>query len=549
MAASALRISSSASPGSWVASSPLRAMPMLGRTDRSLPCTEIGISNPRTRRSARSIAIPGSLTSSIKMANSSPPNRAAVSISRTASSRRPATCRSTSSPAAWPRLSLIVLKSSRSRKMTAMLPASRVGASEGVLDAVGEQGAVGKAGHGIVERLVRQLLLERSALAGVAGVEHDAADVLVIAEVGGDDLECDRATIAVNERAVERLRARAAGADRLQELAQPPAFGGHQQVLEARSGDVGGAEAEDPLDRRALVENLPVATHDRDQVTRVPDERCEARLVLAPMRLLGERRALQCQRDACAQRVERVHENRRERCRRRSDQQAALVLAGRQRKDVGVVEAGWQIQLAVHVARKRDAGVRCRGGLLEQRDGRRRQDVFGAGRGRHHHEAGRALDAQAGVARAADEQLRRSQRCRADLGRCRRLDECEVREPERALASDGALVLPHEAQTRAITSRKTTIDAATMTSRSKSPRRASRTNSIAGATRDATVSGPRRCQDSRRWRSGVASTNSPWTDAVLLRPTGGSRRATRRRRSTGGCRSRPAARSRRPRRS
>ena len=44
------------------------------------------------------------------------------------SSRRTATCCSTSSPAAWPRLSLIVLKSSRSRKMTAILvPRARRG--------------------------------------------------------------------------------------------------------------------------------------------------------------------------------------------------------------------------------------------------------------------------------------------------------------------------------------------------------------------------------------------------------------------------------------
>ena len=101
-----------------------------------------------------------------------------------------------------------------------------------VLDPVGEQRAVGQAGHCVVERLVCQLLLERRTLAGVSAVEHDAADVLVVAEVGGDDFELERATVAVDERAVERLRARGAVAGRLQELLQPPAVAVQEQVLE-----------------------------------------------------------------------------------------------------------------------------------------------------------------------------------------------------------------------------------------------------------------------------------------------------------------------------
>ena len=71
----------------------------------------------------------------------------------------------------------------------------------------------------------------------------------------------------------------------------------------------------------------------------------------------------------------------------RGDQQAALILAGRQRKDVGAVEAGREIQLGVDVARKLDAGVRGRRGPLEQRDGGGRKHVFRAGGGRHHDEA------------------------------------------------------------------------------------------------------------------------------------------------------------------
>ncbi len=53
-------------------------------------------------------------------------------------------------------------------------------AGERVADALREQGAVGQAGDAVVERLVGELLLERLALADVAAVEHDAADVLVV---------------------------------------------------------------------------------------------------------------------------------------------------------------------------------------------------------------------------------------------------------------------------------------------------------------------------------------------------------------------------------
>ena len=72
------------------------------------------------------------------------------------------------SPAAWPRESFIVLKSSRSMNSTddgllvASLPLQRV------LDAVAEQGAVGEARDRVVEGLMRELLLERLALGDVA---------------------------------------------------------------------------------------------------------------------------------------------------------------------------------------------------------------------------------------------------------------------------------------------------------------------------------------------------------------------------------------------
>ena len=73
-------------------------------------------------RSATSVASFGSSSSSMSTANSSPPSRAAVSPARRQLVSRSLTITSSSSPAEWPRLSLTVLKSSRSMNSTASWP-------------------------------------------------------------------------------------------------------------------------------------------------------------------------------------------------------------------------------------------------------------------------------------------------------------------------------------------------------------------------------------------------------------------------------------------
>ena len=87
-----------------------------------------------------------SATSSSSTANSSPPKRAAVSAPRMLASSRRATSISTSSPAAWPRLSLIVLEvvEVEEEHRAAVLLAAR--ARDRVAHALGEQRAVGEAG-------------------------------------------------------------------------------------------------------------------------------------------------------------------------------------------------------------------------------------------------------------------------------------------------------------------------------------------------------------------------------------------------------------------
>ena len=82
---------------------------------------------------------------------------------------------------------MTTLKWSRSRNSTATRPVVAPGAGQGAVEPVEQQRAVGQAGERVVGGLVGQPLLERLALADVAG---DAGDVLeaALGVVMGEDL-------------------------------------------------------------------------------------------------------------------------------------------------------------------------------------------------------------------------------------------------------------------------------------------------------------------------------------------------------------------------
>jgi hypothetical protein len=113
MATSALRSSSSASsaPGSPVATPRLASIGMV-RPLRPNGWCRVSSTGPAT-------AAASAVTRSSSTANSSPPRRAAVSVGRRQPWSRRAAAISSWSPAAWPRLSLTCLKSSRSMNSTA----------------------------------------------------------------------------------------------------------------------------------------------------------------------------------------------------------------------------------------------------------------------------------------------------------------------------------------------------------------------------------------------------------------------------------------------
>ena len=65
-----------------------------------------------------------------------------------------------------------------------------------VVQAVGEQRPVGEVGERVVERLMRELVLELLALGDVAGVEDDAGDVGVVEQARAEDLGVAPHTVA-----------------------------------------------------------------------------------------------------------------------------------------------------------------------------------------------------------------------------------------------------------------------------------------------------------------------------------------------------------------
>ena len=126
--------------------------------DRDLALVELGTARrtrPRCAPPAR--ARPrGVLTSSTRMANSSPPSRAIVSSGRSAACRRSPMAMRSPSPTVCPRLSLTVLNRSRSRNSRPTRRRLVRSARERVLHSVLEQGAVGEPRQVVVERLHRR---------------------------------------------------------------------------------------------------------------------------------------------------------------------------------------------------------------------------------------------------------------------------------------------------------------------------------------------------------------------------------------------------------
>ena len=163
-------------------------------------------------------------------------------------------------------------------------------AHQRVLDAVGEERAVGELRHRVVERLMRELLLEGLTFTDVAAVEHDATDMLVMQKVGVLDLEPQSRTVPVTDGTLDRVSLGVARAVNRDQLRKQRPVGLTEQPVEPRSFDLVDPVSEQALDRRALVGDEAVGVQHGDEVAGVRNERAEPRLTLASMEILGERR-------------------------------------------------------------------------------------------------------------------------------------------------------------------------------------------------------------------------------------------------------------------
>jgi hypothetical protein len=152
------------------------------------------------------------------------------------------------------------------------------GAPDRVAHPLDEQRPVGQVGDRIVKRLVGELLLEDLALADVAGVQDDAAHVLVVQQVGVEDLELPQLAVAVAQRALDHLPVRTRVGRSVGE--QPQQLAGvlfRHQAVEAGAEELLRRIPEDVLGGRALVGDRRVRPDHRDQVAGVLDEGGEAR--------------------------------------------------------------------------------------------------------------------------------------------------------------------------------------------------------------------------------------------------------------------------------
>ena len=179
-------------------------------------------------------------------------------------------------------------------------------AGDRVPDALGEERPVGEPGDRVVEGLMRELFLERLALADVAAVEDDAADVLVAEQVRAVELELVRRAVAVDQRALDHLRLLARERGHVDEhFADTVTVRGIEELFEAPPCHLLRVIAEQALDRRALIGDDPVPADHGDEVAGVPDERAEACLAAAAVDLLGQRRALERERHERRERPQR----------------------------------------------------------------------------------------------------------------------------------------------------------------------------------------------------------------------------------------------------
>ena len=139
-----------------------------------------------------------------------------------------------------------------------------------------------------MERLVAQLVLERSSTRHVADREHDAVDVRVVEQVHTDDLGVDHRVVGTEQPRVDGAhRLGHALHELLEEVLHVVDRVGVEDPVEGGTVEVDREVAQHPHDRRRLVPDPTVAPDDHHGVAAVAHELLEARFAALLVELLG----------------------------------------------------------------------------------------------------------------------------------------------------------------------------------------------------------------------------------------------------------------------
>ena len=177
---------------------------------------------------------------------------------------------------------------------------------DGVRDSLGEERAVGETRERIVERLIRELNLERPALSDIARGENDTADVRGVEKVVEHALELHDRAVLPAETEITGHRSAHRRAHVSEEPAEPLGVVFGEELREAPADELVFAVAENPLDGGGVVANREVGREEDDDVARALHERTKALGTLALVQILGEVGALERQRHLARERLDTV---------------------------------------------------------------------------------------------------------------------------------------------------------------------------------------------------------------------------------------------------
>jgi hypothetical protein len=160
-------------------------------------------------------------------------------------------------------------------------------------DAIAEQRAIGEVRHRVVERLMRELLLECLAFADISRVEHDPLHVRILQKAGPKRLHEDPRSVGAFHPELEQAGVSIPFTRSHEEGKGEGLVLGVDEIGEPRPLQPVGLVAQYSRGRGARVADRRIGVDHGDHVAGVLHERGESRLALLDQQVLGERGALE----------------------------------------------------------------------------------------------------------------------------------------------------------------------------------------------------------------------------------------------------------------